>query len=153
MPIDFVFRILEKLGFGEVFVGWVKTLYNDLESTLVMNNILSDFFSIKRSVRQGCPLSMSLYIIFQEPFYRCVKTSRVIRPLSLPDSSDINNLGYADDSNVLILDTQSLIHIIHIIMDFEKATGCKLNKNKTKIFGVGNYKDRDQWPLNWLQTE
>ena len=137
VPIDFVFRILEKLGFGDIFVGWIRTLYNGIESTVVVNNILSDFFPITRSVRQGCPLSMSLFIIFQEPFYRCVEASRVIRPLSLPDSSEIKVLGFADDSNLLVLDMQSLVHIIDIVRDFENATGSKLNRHKTKIFGVG----------------
>ena len=73
VPVDFVFKILEKLGFGDIFVGWIRTLYNGIESTVVVNNILSDFFPITRSVRQGCPLSMSLFIIFQEPFHRCVE--------------------------------------------------------------------------------
>ena len=46
VPVDLVFQILEVLGFGETFVGWVKTLYNGIESTLDINNILSDFFPV-----------------------------------------------------------------------------------------------------------
>ena len=34
---------------------------------------------------------------------------------------------------------------------FESATGCKLNKTKTKIFGLGPWRDRPVWPLPWLQ--
>ena len=77
---------------------------------------------------------------------------RVIRPLSLTDSSEIKVLGFADDSNLLVLDMQSLVHIIDIVRDFENATGSKLNRHKTKIFGAGSWKGRNQWPLNWLQT-
>ncbi|CAL4110195.1 unnamed protein product, partial [Meganyctiphanes norvegica] len=88
VPVDFIFKVLHELGFGDVFVSWIRTLYTGIESALEINNILSEFFPINRSVRQGCPLSMSLFIIFQEPFYRAVVASRVVRPLRLPDSTE-----------------------------------------------------------------
>ena len=62
--------------------------------------------------------------------------------------------GYADDTNIIVRDNHSLIEINRIILDFELATGSKLNRNnKTKIFGVGQWKDRQQWPLEWLKSE
>ena len=127
-------------------------MYTGIESALDINNILSDFFPIDRSVRQGCPLSMSLYILFQEPFYRAVIASRIIRPLRLPDSSEIKILGYADDSTIAVMDDESLLEIYNIVVKFEDAMGSKLNKNKTIIFGTGNWKNRSQWPLDWLQV-
>ena len=27
VPVDFVFKVLEKLGFGETFIRWIKTLH------------------------------------------------------------------------------------------------------------------------------
>ena len=79
--------------------------------------------------------------------------SRIIRPLRLPDSEEIKILGYADDSSMLVLDDQSLVEIYKLIIYFEEATGSKLNRSKTNIFGLGNWKSRDNWPLNWLQSE
>ena len=60
VPVDFVFKVLHTLGFGDIFVNWINILYTGIESALEINNILSDVFPINRSVRQGCPLSMSL---------------------------------------------------------------------------------------------
>ena len=136
-----------------MFVGWIKTLYNEIESSLIINNVLSDFLPVYRSVRQGCPMSMSLFILFQEPFYRAIVASRVIRPVTLPDNTDLKILGYADDSTLLIKDEQSLIEAFKLISKFEKAMGCRLNRNKTKIFGVGNWKDKTQWQINEFQIE
>ena len=82
---------------------------------------------------------MSLYILFQEPFYRAVVASRIIRPLRLPDYTEIKILGYADDSTLPVRDDESLLEIYSLIVKFEKATGSKLNKNKTKIYGIGNW--------------
>ena len=52
VSIDFVLKILEKFGFGANFIYWIKTLYNGIESTLSINNILCEYFSVNRSVRQ-----------------------------------------------------------------------------------------------------
>ena len=48
--------------------------------------------------------------------------------------------GYADDTSIIVRDNHSLTEINRIILDFELATGSKLNRNnKTKIFGVGQW--------------
>ena len=96
---------------------------------------------------------MSLFLLFQEPFYRAVVASRIVRPLVLPDATEIKILGYADDSNILIRDDESLIEIFRLIAEFEKAMGSKLNRAKSKIYGIGNWKTRDQWPLNEFQVD
>ena len=153
VPIDFVFKVLLALGFGETFVNWIKILYNGIESALIVNNVLSDFFPVYRSVRQGCPMSMSLFVVFQEPFYRAIVASRIIRPLTLPDATEIKILGYADDSTLLITDDRGLIEAFNMIRKFEKAMGSKLNRSKTKLFSTGNWKDRVQWPINEFQIE
>ena len=31
--------------------------------------------------------------------------------------------------------------------------GSKLNRNKTKIYGTGNWKDREQWPIDRFSTD
>ena len=41
-------------------------------------------------------------------------------------------LGYADDSNIIIRDIDSLEEVIRIVTKFEQATNSKLNRNKTK---------------------
>ena len=47
----------------------------------------------------------------------------------------------------------SLLEVENVIIKFEQATGAILNKDKTKIFGLGKWKDRVQWPLLWLKVE
>ena len=154
VSIDFTMKILNAFGFGTTFTSWIATLYNGIESALSINNILGDYFQVSRSVRQGCPLSMALFILYQEPFYRALTASTIIRPLTLPGNDQQKLLGYADDTNVIVRDSISLFEINRIVSDFELATCSKLNRNhKTKIFGVGRWKDRQQWPLDWLKSE
>ena len=58
---------------------------------------------------------MSLFILFQEPFYRAIIASRIIRPVTLPNATNIKILGYADDSPLLITDELSLIEVFKLI--------------------------------------
>ena len=120
----------------------------------MLNNIPGNFFPVTRSVRQGCPMSMDLFVVYQEAFYRAMIKSRIIRPLRMPDTTETLLLGYADDTTILICSDESLLEVGRIIAKFEKATGAILNRNnKTKIFGTGKWKERKQWPLAWLKIE
>ena len=121
VSIEFLLKILDAFGFGETFIGWISILYNGIESALTINNIVGEFFPVLRSVRQGCPLSMALFTIYQEPFYRSIVTSRIIRPLTLPGGIDQKLLGYADDTNVIIRDDRSVVEVINVIDKFESA--------------------------------
>ena len=150
---EFFFKVLEKFGFNDRFINFVRTLYENCRSAVYINGIISDFFPVERSIRQGCPMSMIAYVIFQEPFYRAIKNCRDIIPISLPNNSSISVAGYADDSSVFVRELNSLIVLSEIVMNFEFATGAKLNREKTKIMGLGNWKDRDKWPLDWLKIE
>ena len=46
VPVDFVFKALLQLGFGNTFVNMIKTLYTNIEGTIEINNIVSDIFPI-----------------------------------------------------------------------------------------------------------
>lgn len=55
--INFYLNVICKIRFDDRFVGWIQMLYNNAESAICINNFLGKFFSISRSVRQGCHLA------------------------------------------------------------------------------------------------
>ena len=59
---------LTAFGFNENFFKWIKLLQNEISSSFIVNNHISDTFPIKQGVRQGCSLSMPLYVICFEHF-------------------------------------------------------------------------------------
>ena len=59
----FLFRTLYRFGFRPTFISWVRLLYTDVRSTVLLNGYSSDFFRPSRGVRQACPLSPLLYVI------------------------------------------------------------------------------------------
>ncbi len=53
----FLFSTLERFGFGESFINWIKILYTSPLATVITNGLASRSFTLHRGTRQGCPLS------------------------------------------------------------------------------------------------
>ena len=54
---------MEKMGVSPNFVNFIKTLYKQNISVISNNGYLSPKASLQRGLRQGCPLSLPLYVI------------------------------------------------------------------------------------------
>jgi hypothetical protein len=48
------------------FITWVGIAYKNINSKVQVNGLLTNIVPITRSIRQGCPLSMSLYALIIE---------------------------------------------------------------------------------------
>ena len=78
---DYLFSVLDKLGFGENFISWIRLLYTDARSSIYVNGQVSVPFNISRSVRQGCSLSPLLYVLCMEPFAHKIRCDLFIKGL------------------------------------------------------------------------
>ena len=149
---DLLFRILLKMGFCDGFIKWIKVLYTEAVSSCIVNGFITNIFNIERGVRQGCPLSMLLFVLFQEPLYRAIELSKNIKPIKLPCTYR-KLLGFADDTSFIVADDLSIIECFQILKKFELASSIKLNKKKTKLFGIGSWKNRQFWPIQGMRVE
>ena len=78
--VDWVYlnHTLEKMGFHTKFIDWVKVLYLDPKSRVRVNGCCSQFFKIKRGVRQGDNLSPLLFDICLEPLAETIRQDKCI---------------------------------------------------------------------------
>ena len=108
-------------GFGPFIVQWLKTFYTNAESCIMNNSWASNFFSVHRGVRQGCPLSPYLFIFSAEILAKTIRENADIKDLLVKDT-EIKLSQYADDTT-LILDgsEKSLSEALRVLESFEKV--------------------------------
>ena len=135
---------MRKMGFSDTFLECVQVLYTDIVSVCLINGHHSDPFRIERGVRQGCPLSMILYIITQESLYLAIKQSQHIKAIETPCKTK-QLLGYADDTTIIVRSDLCMIYVFTILKNFHLASSIKLNMKKTKKIGFGEWKSRQDW--------
>ena len=150
----FLHRVLETFNFGPDFMNWVKLFYTDIESAVVINGWTSSFFRPSRDVRQGCPLSPLLYVLSIEVLAECIHKSQRITGVTIPHSMDpCKCSGYADDTTVAVTSDSSIEETFNVYNKFERPSGARLNRGKSKGMWAGSWKDRQDTPygLQWVK--
>ena len=105
------------------------------------NGYLSPFFEISRGIRQGCPLSALLFILYAEVLAISIQHSKNIKGIKV-GYNEIKITQYADDTCLYLDGTQSLEYAIKLFENFYRYAGLKLNKNKTEIIWLGKNVDK-----------
>ena len=138
----FLFATLAKLGFGDNFIRWVRLLYTDVRSSVLVNGYTSrPFKPSHRGVRQECPLSPLLYVLSMEVLAANVRCHPDITGLRLPGlSSPLPVLSlYADDTSTVSCSDRVTRAIFSVYGRFEQGTGAKLNLCKCEGLWLGSW--------------
>ena len=137
---------LKKFGFGEYFCNAMTMLYKDAKSCIHTNGHLSRYFSVTRSMRQGCPIAAFLYILQAEPMAETMRKSDKLDgiKISLDDEvQEVKVASFADDTQLFHTSENSIIEGFKILETFSKASGAKLNMKKTKGLYIGAWKNKE----------
>ena len=147
---NFLFKALDKLNFGPDFKNWVQTFYCNITSCVTNNGYASDFFNLERGVRQGCPLSGTLFVLGIEILALAIKQNPKIEGIRV-GASEIKITQYADDTTVFLKNPESMSHLLDLLEKFERCSGLKINHTKSEAMWLGKWKNREDTPfnLNW----
>ena len=139
---DFLFTTLKVLNFGDNFISWIKTLYTDISACAGNNGNYSEYFTLSRSIRQGCPISALLFLLVVEILANKIRNDQTIKGVKI--NNEIYKLAMmADDITLINKDIQSIANAIVVFNKFEKCSGLKLNLNKTDIIPIGSQRGKD----------
>ena len=77
-------------------------------SSCVLNNgYASKHFQPECGVRQGCPLSGTLFVIAIELLAQSIRRSKEMKGITIDKHNEVELSQYADDKTVLLSDVQS----------------------------------------------
>ena len=146
----FIQNTLDLFNFGSNIKQWVRTFYNNTESSVLHNGYTTNYFKLSRGVRQGCPLSPYLFILGAEILAARVRLERNIEGITILNTEHKIS-QFADDTSLFLKNIDSITNAIEILRLFGNISGLKLNLGKTKAIWLGSWRHKENKPLglNW----
>ena len=134
-----------KFGYGGKFIHMIKVAYTNIESKNKINGLVSEPFTLMQGVRQGCQLSMLLYIIAAAMLFNFIDTDKMIKGIHI-----VNSVA---NTNIFLRDVICLNRIRRILKLYEDAFSSKIKLSKSQDLWDGAYKNRIDEPgqVKWLQ--
>ena len=111
-------------------------LYADQEPTVRTGHVTTDWFQIRKGVRQGCILSPCLFNLYTEYIIRNARLDEAQAGIKT-SGRNINNLIYADDTTLMAESEEELKSLLIKVKDESEKVGFKLSIQKTKIMVSG----------------
>ena len=103
----------------EITITWIKTLYTNITACAGNNGNYSEYFTLSRSIRQGCPISVFLFLLMVEILANKIRNYPTIKGIKIND--DIFKLAMmADYITLMNTDINSITNTIKIFNNFER---------------------------------
>ena len=132
----YLIKILTKFGFPVYFINWIRIFYANAMSCVKINDFLSEYFPIMRGIRQGCPLSAILYVLTAEPLRNAIVNNCDIKCFDIEGTKALF-FQHADDSTAFVPDINSVNQVFRVFDTYNKASGSKVNVEKSEILPLG----------------
>ena len=122
-------QCLRHFNFNTDLLNLIKLFYKNAKSCVSNNGHHSEFFDIRRGVRQGCPLSPYLFIICIE-----LLSNQGIKGIYI-NGKEFKTSLFADDAS-FIMDGSwwSFDTLIYGMNNFTHISGLKLNAKNARFF-------------------
>ena len=143
---EFLFKILQKFGYGPKLIAKIEIIYKDIEAQVKVNGHLTLFLGGKgRTPRMP---SMILYIILAEVFIQNIEQNDNIKGITVV-GREIKVSAFADDTTLYIGDNKSLGYLQTQLLQFERYTGVKYNRDKRFRMWMGINIGKQSKPLDF----
>ncbi|KAL9698991.1 hypothetical protein quinque_002432 [Culex quinquefasciatus] len=111
----YLLSVLRSMRINENLVALIGRLMCSARSRIIINGNLSAQFPIQRSVRQGDPLSMLLFVVFLHPLLE--------KLLAICNHPKELVVAYADDISIILVDETKLAEVKRAFDDFGLCSG------------------------------
>ena len=93
-------KILQEMGLSDHLTCLLRNLYAGQEATVRTGHGTTDWFQIRKGVRQGCILSPCLFNLYEEYIMRNAGLDEARAEIKIA-GRNINNLRYTDDTTLM----------------------------------------------------
>ena len=104
-----------------------------------------DWFQVGKGVHKGCMLSPCLFNLYAEYIIQNARLDEAQAGIKIT-GRNINNLGYADDTNHMAKSEEELKSLLMKVKEESEKAGLKLNIQKTKIMTSSPI---TSWQIYW----
>ena len=118
----FIMKTLDYFNFGSDIKCWVNIFYMNIESTVINNGFITNWFRPSKGVRQGCPLSPYLFIFSAEILSNKIRQDFDVKGIKVFEN-EIKLAQFADDTTLFNADLVSLERALKIVNEFGKLAG------------------------------
>lgn len=129
----FLIKVLEHKNFPPNIINFVKSLEQQ-QGQILINHLPSATFQFHSGLRQGNPISPTLFVLAIEPYLQHIRNHTngitLYNPLGNVKEKVI---GFADDVSILFSNKQDVCTTFTINEVFSKLSNMRINRNKTKI--------------------
>ena len=125
-----LWKILKERGLADHLTCLLRNLYAGEEAT---GHGTTDWFQIRKGVRQGCILSPCLFNLYAEYIMQNASLDEAGIKIA---GKNISNFRYIDDTN-LIAESEELKNLLMKVKEESEKVGLKLNIQTTKLIASG----------------
>jgi len=132
---SWLLRVMKAMGLPRCLVGMIQDVLPNCRSRVRINSGYSEWFKLKRGVRQGDPLSCLLFNFSIEPL--AMRLRQVVQGISIGGLRPAKVMLYADDVNLFLSTSDDVPLLSSCLVDTSFAIGSKFNLDKTDVKPLG----------------
>ena len=114
------------MGIPDHLTCLLRNLYAGQEATIRTGHRTTDWFQIKKGVRQDCILSPCLFILYAEYIMRNAGLEEAQAGIKIA-GRDINNFRYADDTTLMAESEEELKSLLMKVKEESEKVGLTLH--------------------------
>ncbi|KAL9666219.1 hypothetical protein QQ045_000543 [Rhodiola kirilowii] len=139
----FLENMQKRMDFPATWIAKVMACVSSVSYRIRVNDIISDYFSPERGIRQGDPLSPYLIVICMEWLARRLDRAVQVGELQgikvSSSAPSVSHLLFADDCMLFIkADVDHIMRLKSILKEFEDISGQRINYSKSEFFVSSN---------------
>ena len=124
-------KILQEMGIADHLTCFLRNLYAGQEAKVRIGHGTTDWFQIRKAVRQGCILSPWFLNLYAEYNMQNAGLDEAQAEIKI-SGRNINNLRYADDTTLMEESEEELKSLLKKVEEEREKVGLMYNIQNTK---------------------